>query len=352
MIKKLNYLFLLSGFLSAAQFYEIPKEKPNGNVKSTDLMQISYRNTERPMLLQTFDTKGRLVSEKEYSEHFLRKEIRNEYLPNKIISTICESCGDHFDSYFSRFSIKENEKYPYHGYGTNDHSVRKKVFKTTDSKGNVVTEKFYDTEGYLTSMNKLTYNTASKLLSNEKYNSENELSGYDRYKYSNNKLITEKISKSRDEAEEKTNYSYNTSDKKTAEKEVSKCGISEKSFVYSNTKDSIKTLTYAIKNGKNKKLVLKEISYSKGGKQITELQNIENDEVARTTIFEYDINKNLISKKAYFKDVLRYEEQYSYDKNKNWISLDYSYLVNASENGSPLKTVWQTEKYFRKIVYY
>jgi len=352
-MKKLNYLFLLIGFFGSSQNYIVENEKLKGNIKSIDLFIIEYGNKEKPVDLRTFDSKGRPLIVKKYNDRYLRSEERNEYLPNQIITTLCESCGDQFDHHFSEFSIKENQKYPYSGYATNDPSVRNKTYKTIDKKGNVSLEKYYTGEGYLTSIAKLTYNANSKLLSRESYDDENKLLSSKKYVYNKNNLIIEEVTKRDDQPELKVNYLYDNLGRIILEKQNYNNSLYETSYEYLKVQDTAKILRYSSSPPKEKKLYQIELTYPKSNGEITEKQNVSNNKVGHKTVYEYDQTKKLILQKYYDdkNDLIR-ESHYTYDKNGNWIEINISETVHIIYNNDPPKNEIQKKKYIRRIQYY
>ncbi|MCX8533768.1 hypothetical protein [Chryseobacterium luquanense] len=352
-MKKLNYLFLLIGFFSSAQNYIVENEKLKGNVKSIDLFIIEYGNKEKPVELKTFDIKGRPLVVKKYSDGYFRSEERNEYKPNQIITTLCESCGDNFDQYFSKFSIKENQKYPYSGYLTNDPSVKRKIFKTTDKKGNVVLEKYYTEDGYLTSVAKSTYNIQSKLLSRESYDDENKLLSSTKNIYNKSNLITEEINKSENRPELKMNYFYDNLGRIKLEKQNYNNSLYETSYDYIKENDTAKILKYSASPPKDKKLYQIELTYPKQKGKIVEKQNVSDNRVGYRTVYEYDENQKLAVQKYYDdKNELIKESHYTYDKNGNWNEINISETINVIYNNDAPKKENQKKKYIRKIEYY
>ncbi|KFF08625.1 hypothetical protein [Chryseobacterium luteum] len=353
LITKLNYLFILIGFFGSAQNYIVENEKLKGNIKSIDLFIIEHGNKEKPVDLQTFDSKGRPLIVKKYNDGYLRSEERNEYLPNQIITTLCQSCGDNFDSYFSKFSIKENQKHPYSGYGTNDPSVKRKIFKTTDKKGNVVLAKYYNVEGYLISITKSTYNAQSKLLSRESSDDENKLLSNSKYIYNKNNSVIEEISKSETQPELKMNYFYDNLGRIKLEKQNYNNSLYETSYEYAKVKDTAKILKYSASPPKEKKLYQIELTYPKQKGKIIEKQNVSDNKVGYKTVYEYDESQKLVVQKYYDdKSELISESHYFYDKNGNWNEINTSETISVIYNNDAPKKENQKKKYIRKIEYY
>ncbi|MCU7615434.1 hypothetical protein N0B16_13390 [Chryseobacterium sp. GMJ5] len=352
-MKKLNYLFLLIGFFSSAQNYMVENEKLNGNIKSIDLFIIEYGSKEKPVELKTFDIKGRPLVEKKYNDGYLRSEERNKYKSNQIITTLCESCGDNFDRYFSKFSIKENQKYPYSGYGTNEPSVRNKTYKTIDKKSNVVLAKYYTEDGYLISITKSTYNTQSKLLSKESNDDENKLLSSIKNIYNKNNLITKEINKSENQPELKINYFYDNLGRIKLEKQSDTNSFYEISYEYIKEKDTAKVLKYSASPPKDKKLYQIELTYPKLKGKVVEKQNVSNNKVGHKTLYEYDENQKLVAQKYYDdKNEPIKESHYSYDKKGNWNEINISEIINVIYNNDAPKKEIQKKKYVRRIQYY
>ncbi|MFY1048285.1 hypothetical protein [Chryseobacterium sp. GP-SGM7] len=353
LIPKLYYIFILLSIFTSAQDYTSENEKLKGNIKSIYLYIIEYGNKENPVEFKTFDTKGRLLVAKKYNDGYLRREERNEYKPNQIITTLCESCGDNFDSYFSKFSIKENQKYPYSDYLTNDPSVKNKTYKTVDKKGNVVLEKYFTSEGYLTSIAKSTFNANSQLLSRESFDDENKLLSNIKNIYNKSNLKTEEISKSENRPESKTSYFYDNLGRIKLEKQNYNNSFYETSYEYFKEKDSAKILRYSASPPKDKKLYQIEKTYPKLKGKVIEKQNVSDNKAGYKTVYEYDENQKLSAQKYYDdKNELIRELHYTYDKNGNWNEINISEMVNVIYNKDAPKKENQKKKYIRKIEYY
>lgn len=353
LLLKLNFIFFLIGFLSSAQDYIVDNDKLKGNVKSIDIFIIEYGNKEKPVEQQTFDIKGRPLITKKYSEGYLRSEERNQYNPNQIITTLCESCGENPDRYFSEFLIKENQKDPYSGYGTNDPSARTKTFKTPDKKGNIILEKFYNSEGYLISTSKSVFNLASKKLSTENYSSENELLSSSKNVYNKSNLITETHSKSKNEPELKLNYSYDNQGRLILEKQNYNNSISETLYEYLKVQDTTKILKYSSNLRGEKRLHHIEKSYSQLQDKIVEKQNIFDNKLGNKRVYEYDENKKLTALKYINEQNESIKElHYTYDTTGNWNEINISETINVIyDKEKPRKEIQKT-KYIRRIEYY
>lgn len=353
LLLKLNFIFFLIGYFSSAQDYIVENDKLKGKIKSINLFIIEYGNKEKPVEQQTFDAKGRPLITKKYSEGYLRSEERNQYNPNQIITTLCESCGENLDRYFSEFSIKGNEKDPYAGYGTNDPSARTKTFKTPDKKGNIILEKFYNSEGYLISTSKSVFNLASKKLSTENYSSENELRSSQRNIYNKSNLITETISKSENKSELKMNYSYDNQGRIIFEKQNYNNSISETSYEYLKEKDTTKILKYSSNSSGEKRLHHIEKSYPQLQGKIVEKQNVFDNKLGNKRVYEYDETKKLTALKYFNEQNEAIKElHYTYDKTGNWNEINISETINVTyDKEEPRKEIQKT-KYIRRIEYY
>ena len=350
--KIFSFLFCLSGFIVFAQIYNDENPKLKGKTKSVDLSIIEYGQNEKFLEKQTFDVKGRILVEKKYSDGRLRYEKRNEYQLNQIITTTCQSCND-FDKTFSQFSIKENQKYPYSGYVTDSPSGGGKAYKRIDSKGNVISEKFYSAEGYLLSSTKNVYNITSKITSTETFDDENKLTSYRKYIYNKNGLILEDINKNETQPESKSNYSYDNLGRKTFYKNSYANRIFTETYEYSKVKDTAKTLTYYAYDNEEKKLKSIEIAYPKLKNTIKEKQRIEKGKIQNRIISEYDESKKLIVQKFYNdKNELIRETHTKYDKTGNWVEINAEETILVRYNNDAPKKELQTIKYLRKIEYY
>lgn len=352
LIRTVCFLFYLVGFFSIAQIYNDENPKLKGKIKSVDLSVTEYRQNEKPLEHQSFDVKGRILVEKKYSDGRLINEERNEYQPNQIITTSCQYCND-FDKTFSRFSIKENQKYPYSGYVTNSPSGGRKVYKKIDSKGNVVSEKSYNTEGYLLFNTKYVYNTTSKITLTETLDDENKLTSYRKYVYNKNGLLLEDINKNETQPESKSNYSYDNQGRKTFYKNNYANSIYTETYEYSKAKDTAKTQTYSAYDNEEKKLKSIEIAFPKLKNTIKEKKSIVKGKIQNRVISEYDENKNLIVQKFYDeKNELIRETHTKYDKTGNWIEINVEETISVRYNNDPPKMELQTIKYLHKIQYY
>lgn len=352
LIRTVCFLFYLVGFFSIAQIYNDENPKLKGKIKSVDLSVTEYRQNEKPFEHQSFDIKGRILLEKKYSDGRLRTEERNEYQPNQIITTFCESCDD-FDKVFSKFSIKENQKYPYSGYATNSSSVKRKIYKTTDKKGYVISAKYYNIDGYLISTDKNIYDINSKLVLNETFDDENKLTSYRKYVYNKNGLILEDINKNETQPESKSNYSYDNLGRKTFYKNNYANSIYTETYEYSKAKDTAKTQTYSAYDNEEKKLESIEIAFPKLKNTIKEKQSIVKGKIQNRIISEYDENKKLIVQKFYDeKNELIRETHTKYDKTGNWVEINVEETISVRYNNDPPKMELQTIKYLRKIQYY
>lgn len=350
--KIFSFLFCVIGSIGFAQIYNDENPKLKGKTKSVDLSVIEYRQNEKFLEKQTFDVKGRILVEKKYSDGQLRSEERNEYQPNQIITTTCQSCND-FDKIFSQFSIRENQKYPYSGYVTNSPSGGRKIYKRIDSKGNVVSEKFYSAEGYLLSNTKKVYDKTSKITLTETFDDENKLTSYRKYVYNKNGLILEDINKNEMQPESISNYSYDNLGRKTFYKNNYANRIFTETYEYSKVKDTAKTLTYSAYDNEEKKLKSIEITYPKLKNTIKEKQRIIKDKIQNRIISEYDENKRLMVQKFYNeKNELIRETHTKYDTTGNWVEINLEETVSVRYNNDPPKMELQTRKYLRKIEYY
>lgn len=352
LILKINYLFILIGFFGVAQTDIYGNEKLKGKIKTVESFVIEYGNKEKPVFFQNFDTMGRPLIVKKYNEGYLRSEERNEYKSNQIITTLCESCGNDFDRYFSKFSIKENEKYPDSGFLTNDPSVRQKIYKTVDKSGNIISEKYYTVNGYLTSTIKSSYNPKSKIISSDSYDEENKLYSSNKYLYNKSNFLTEEINKNENIPETKKSYLYDHLGRMILEKQNYNNTIYETSFEYIKVNDTTKILRYSSNSKGEKRLFEIELSYPTLKGETKEKQNISNNKVVYKTVFQYDLSKNLNSQKYYNdKNELIRESYYTYDKYGNWTEINISETVNVIVNNTVNKEI-QKKQFIRRIQYY
>jgi len=349
MMEKLIFLFLFSGYFGFSQSYKIENDELKGKVKSLELFVSDRYNTDKLLEHKTFDEKGRTLTSKtfyDYSDR-IRSNERNQYSDNQIIIEICD-CKD-LDKAFANFSDKENQKFPYKGYGTNSPNKTFKHYKITDKNGNVISSKTYNSEGYLIWVTKSTYDEKSNLLLEESFDDEGKKTGnYKKNIYNKKGLITEKI-ESNNFTERKCIFKYDDLGRIISEKYSDN---SEFVYEYSTVQDTIKIVTFYIDPEQNKQISIIENSYKKGKNKITEEQYFYKGTFSNSKIFEYDKNKNLVSSKQSNSSGYNKEKQINYDKKGNWVQLNYSKLVNTSYKGATPKPEWKIEKYIRKIQYY
>lgn len=368
-MKKIIYLFLLTGYFGYSQPYKIENDELKGNVKSLELFNFTNNNTEELIEYKTFDKKGRILVSivvDSYYIGFSKSKERNQYSDNQIITEYCDSCDD-LDKAFANFSIKENKKYQYTDY---DYVAGKpnrihKIIKTTDKNGNVISAKTYSSEGYFLEEKKSTYDKNSNLLLEETFDDTGKkIKGHKKNIYNNKGLLIE-FDRS---YEGKRVFEYDDSDRKIFEKRFYETDTDEITFgyddlgrilfekynnnsevvyEYTTTKDTIKVVRFYIDSEKNKQIRSVKTSYNKGENKVTEEQSFEKGEMFSTKILEYDENKNLISIKFYNKNGYHLGKELVYDKKGNWIEIHYSTLINVS-----YKPEWRTEKYIRKIQYH
>ncbi|PZO30723.1 MAG: hypothetical protein DCF13_02480 [Flavobacteriaceae bacterium] len=372
-MKKIIYLFLLTGYFGYSQDYKFENDELKGNVQFLELLVSDKYNTDRLIEYKTFDKKGRILISKRYDGKYIRENESNQYFENQIITEFCDSCKD-LDKVFADFSDKGSQKSPYKGYATADPSRTYKIIRTTDNKGNVILSKTYSSEGYFLWETKFIYDKKSNLLLEETFDDEGKKrKEYKKNTYNKKGLLTEKISKN-NYTENKYIYEYDNLDRKIFEKQFYGERITEITFKYDNLgrtvyekhssnlevvyeyttiKDTVKVVKFHVDSERNKQIRNVKILYSKGKNKITEERQFdEKGETSSTRIVEKDENQNLISSK--FSNSVGYavNKDIIYDKKGNWIEQKISKLVKASYDGSEPKPEWQTEKYIRKIQYY
>ena len=348
-MKKLIFLFFLSGYFGFSQSYKIENDELKGKVKSLELLVSDRYNTDKLVEHKTFDEKGRTLTSKTYYGHSdrIRSNERNKYSDNQIITEICD-CKD-LDKAFANFSDKGNQKFPYKGYGTNSPNKTFKHYKITDKNGNVISLKTYNSEGYLTWVTKSTYDEKSNLLLEESFDDEAKKTGnYKKNTYNKKGLIIEKI-ESNNFTESKRIFKYDDLGRIISEKYSDN---SEFVYEYSTVQDTIKIVTFYIDPEQNKQISIIEKSYKKGKNKITEEQYFYKGRFSNSKIFEYDKNKNLVSSKQSNSSGYNKEKQINYDKKGNWVEQNISERTQTSYIGSELKPEWKIEKYIRKIQYY
>lgn len=372
-MKKIIFLFLLTGYFGYSQEYRFENDELKGDVQFLELLVSDKYNADKLVEYKTFDKKGRILTSKKYDGKYVRENEKNEYFGNQIITEFCDSCKD-LDNIFANFSDKGSQKSPYKGYATADPSRINKIIKTTDKKGNVISLKTYSSEGYFLWETKSTYDKNSNLLLEETFDDEGKKrKEYKKNTYNKKGLLTEKMS-TNNYTENKYIYEYDNLDRKIFEKQFYGERITEITFKYDNLgkiiseknssnseviyeyttiKDTVKVVKFYVDSERNKQIRNVKISYKKGENKITEERQFnEKGETSHTRIVENDKNQNLISSK--FSNSVGYAEikEIIYDKKGNWIELNLSKLVKASYDGSEPKPEWRTEKYIRKIQYY
>lgn len=352
MMKKIFHLFLFLGYFAFSQEYKIENEKLKGNISSLNLFALENNDVEIPVKINSYDKKGRILVSKIYYNGRINSTERNEYSKNQIVTEICDYCND-LDKIFANFSIKENQKYPYKGYGTNDPKRTLKIIQTTDKKGNIILSKTYSLEGYLLWFKKSTYDKNSNLLLEENYDDDGKKeSSYKKNSYNKKGLISEMIVFEND-YERKSVFSYDNLDRILTKKEWLQNQITEKSYEYKIEKDTSKVLLF-LKNSpeEEKNLIQVDLSYSENDKQIKKEIHYYKDKPNYIKISEFDKNNNLLQIQNFSdQNELRSEIKLLNDKKGNWIHMNYSELIKASYNGSEPKPEWRTRKYVRKIEY-
>lgn len=343
------FFIVVSGF---TQEYKMVSEELKGPVKSVEIIML---NTDKkvPLEIKNFDSKGRLLESKTFYDGRLQTNQRNTYQNNTIISEFCDNCDD-LDKAFANFVIKENQKNPYSGYATSNPIKTTKTIKTTDKNSNVIVSKVYNAQGYLKWSTQSKFDNNSNLLLEENFDLEGKkTSSYKIKKYNEKGLVEEELTSGKN-YQTKSIYTYDNLGQKIADKEVQENRITEYVYEYSTENDSIKELSYYINpNDGTKSLRNKKHSYFQNGIKITKEVDFNNIKTTATRFFEFDKKNNLISKKEYNdKNELRSEIKLVYDNKSNWIKMDYSYLVQASYDGSAPRPEWRTNHYLRTILYY
>lgn len=353
MTKAFALLFSIITFAGFAQEYKIAPQELKGKVKSIEIAQLSNNGQKILQELKSFDSKGRLLESKTFYDGRINTFERSIYQGNTIVTDLCDYCTD-LDKEFVNFKIKENLKNPYSGYATAEPRRTHRTIKTTDKNGNVIVSKTYNSEGYLNWVTKRAYDKKSNLLLEENFDDEGKkMPSYISNKYNAKGLLEEETTFGNN-FERKATYTYDISGRKIAEKVVQADRTTEMLYEYLTEKDTLKVLTYAM-NLKDKTKNLQKIkqTFTVNGTKTSKETNFYMGKSSNVEFSEFDKNGNLVLSKSYNdKNELRQEIKLVNDAKGNWISMEYSYLVNASYNGSAPKPEWRTNKYLRNIVYY
>lgn len=353
MTKAFSLLFFIFANCGFAQEYKIAPQDLKGKVKSVETVLLNNVNHEIPQELKIFDSKGRLIESKIYYDGRINTFERSIYQGSTIVTDLCDYCTD-LDKEFVNFKIKENLKNPYSGYATAEPRRTYRTIKTTDKNGNVIVSKTYNSEGYLNWVTKRTYDKESNLILKENFDEEGKkMPSYISNKYNTKGLLEEETTFDHN-FERKVTYTYDVSGRKISEIVVQADRTTEMLYEYSTEKDTLKVLTYAM-NLKDKTKNLKKIklTYNVNGNKTSKETNFYLGKSSNVEVSEFDKNGNLVLSKSYNdKNQLRQEIRLVNDRKGNWISMEYSYLVNASYNGSEPKPERRTSKYLRTIVYY
>lgn len=353
MTKLFSLLFLIITFAGFSQEYKIAPQELKGKVKSVEAVLLSNNNQQIPQELKIFDNKGRLIESKIFYDGRINTFERSIYQGNIIVTDLCDYCTD-LDKAFVNFKIKENLKNPYSGYATAEPRRTHRTIKTTDKNGNVIISKTYNSEGYLNWVIKATYDKKSNLILEENFDDEGKKTPSYKSKKYNAKGLLEEETTFANNFERKATYTYDVSGRRIAEKVVQADRTTEMLYEYLAERDTIKILTYAM-NLKDNTKNLKKIkqTYTVNGTKTSKETNFYMGKSSNVEFSEFDKNGNLVLSKSYNdKNELRQEIKLVNDVKGNWILMEYSYLVNASYNGSAPKPEWRLSNYSRKIVYY
>ena len=350
-MKKIVYLFLFCGYFAFSQEYKIENEELKGNIKTSHLSLLEKDNV-IPVEIKNYDKKGRIILLKTFYNGKIATTERNQYLDGQIITEVCDYCDD-LDKAFANFSIKEDEKSPYKGFVTNNPRRTFKFVKSTDKKGNIISLKTYSSEGYLLSETKSTYDKNANLLLEETFadNGKKEPE-FKKNIYNKKGQLIETVNVMNHHST-KYVYEYNPQGKRITEKEWQGDTAYENSYEYSVEKDTTKVLVFGKKSTESENILrTMDLTYPEKDKKINKRIRLDNGKPSNTEISKFDKNNNLILKQNFNdKEEMLSETKLVYDTKGNWTQMDYSYLVNASYNGSEPKPEWRTKTYIRKIEY-
>ncbi|MFN3756044.1 MAG: hypothetical protein ACK4RM_03740 [Flavobacterium sp.] len=323
-----------------------------GNISSVGIFLLTTDEKQIPMEFRSFEKTGRELLSKTYYNGRINTHIRHQYSKNQIATELCDYCED-LDKTFAQFSIKENQKYPYMGYVTDDPKRTLKMIKTTDARGNVLFSKTYTVDGYFTGEQRTTYDKNDKVLLEELYDDEGiKQKNYKKYTYNPDGFLKEEIV-FENSYERKNIFEYDELGRKVLIKEFQGEYMTERSFEYKTEKDTAKVLMY-LKHANDTlpSLYKTEMTFRKGDKKILKSTNITQGIPNFISITEYDTQDNVISRKNYnSQNEFITDISIEYDSKGNWISMHVAQLVKVSHNRGPLTPEWQTKKYIRVIEY-
>ncbi|MFN3639429.1 MAG: hypothetical protein ACK4UK_00790 [Flavobacterium sp.] len=321
-----------------------------GNISSVGIFLLTKDEKQIPMEFRSFEKTGRELLSKTYYNGRINTHIRHQYSKNQIATELCDYCED-LDKTFAKFSIKENQKYPYKGYVTDDPKRTLKMIKTTDAKGNVLISKTYTVDGYFTGEQRTTYDKNDKVLLEELYDDEGKIQkNYKKFKYTPTGLLEEEIVYE-NSYERKNIFEYDDLGRKVLVKEFQGEYMTERFFEYKTEKDTAKVLMY-LKHANDTlpNLYKTEMTFRQGDKKILRSTNITKGIPNFISITEYDARDNVISRKNYnSQNEFITDISIEYDSKGNWISMHVAQLVNVSHNRGPVTPEWQTKKYIRVI---
>jgi hypothetical protein len=353
-MKSFGYLLLFLTNLCIAQEYKWFEQDLalKGNISSEGIFLFITDDKQIPMEFRSYDKTGRELLSKTYYDGRINTLIRHQYSKNQITTELCDYCVD-LDKTFAQFSIKENQKYPYKGYVTDDPRRTLKMIKTTDAKGNVLLSKTYTVDGYFTGEQRTTYNQNDMVLLEESFDDEGKkYKNYKKYKYTPTGLLEEEIV-FENSYERKNIFEYDELGRKVWVKEFQGEYMIERFFEYRTEKDTAKVLMY-LKHANDtlSNLYKTEMTFRQGDKKILKSTNITQGIPNFISITEYDAQDNVISRKNYnAQNEFITDISIEYDSKGNWITMNASQLVKVTHNRGPVTPEWQTKKYIRKIEY-
>jgi hypothetical protein len=350
-MKPFGYLLLFLTNLCNAQEYKWFEQDLalKGNISSEEIFLFITDDKQIPMEFRSYDQTGRELLSKTYINGRINTHIRHRYSKNQITTELCDYCED-LDKTFAQFSIKENQKYPYKGYVTDDPKRTLKMIKTTDNKGNVLLSKTYSSEGYFIGEERISYDKNNKILLEETFDDEGiKQKNYKKYTYTPDGLLKEEIV-FENSYERKNIFEYDELGRKVLVKEFQGEYMTERSFEYKTEKDTAKVLMYLkYANDTLSNLYKTEMTFRQGDKKILRTTNIMKGIPNFNSITEYDAQDNVISRKNYnAQNEFITNISFEYDSKGNWITMNASQLVKVSHNRGPVTPEWQTKKYIRK----
>lgn len=354
-MKSFGYLFLFLTNLCIAQEYKWFEQDLalKGNISSEEIFLFITDGKQIPVEFRFYDKTGRELLSKTYYDGRINTHIRHQYSKNQITTELCDYCED-LDKTFAQFSIKENQKYPYKGYVTDDPKRTLKMIKTTDNKGNVLLSKTYSSEGYFIGEERISYDKNNKILLEESYDDEGiKQKNFKKFNYNSKGLLVEETV-FENSYERRNSFEYDALGRKLLVKEWQGERLTERSFEYITEKDTTKVLMYLKHfNDTLPKLYRTEITYRQGENKVTKQTDIYKGVPNFVSITEYDAKDNVISRKNFnSKNEFITDLSFEYDSKGNWIVMHFAQLVNVRYNGNPPVPEWQKKTYFRELAYH